>query len=202
MATTVKLTNVLMMVGHLLTLGTQCTFVSCVTITPQKKMLRAGCPFRDDLVKVAKRTGWLNMDYNRAVRRRLAAKLNVEVSQVEYVNGESWHRHILTGEGKATPVCVNKNKFSDDLPETHPDKKYYLFLTQGKCSNGRYIRQSTGEEIPYDEVKQWYYGKGEKDDFKPEVRCVTLNNVSELRVRGMIVRTNSTEAAEKILAHA
>lgn len=189
MATTIKLKNVDQMVGHLLTLGTACTFVSCVTATPQKKALRADCPYRD-VIKLAKRTGWLNMDYNRAVRRRIANRLEVSIKDVEYTNGESWHTHMLTGEGKATPVCVNKR--------TPDNGKYYLFLTQGKVSRTKYVMPN-GEEVSYDLLKPWFYTRAQ-DDLKPEVRCVTLNNVSELRVRGLIVRTPITAKTEQLLA--
>lgn len=170
-------------------------FLSCLTATPQDKYLRAGCPFKGKgLVKIARRSGWLNINYNSAVRRRIAKRLGVEFKDVEYTNGESWHRHVMTEENKSTPVCVNKTK---------EDGKFYVFIAQKDVKGSTYrLANGNGDEVSYEDLKPWFYARGEQDDLKPEVRIVTLNNVSELRARGMVVRTPSTAKAESLLAMA
>jgi hypothetical protein len=181
------------MVGFLMTIGTSSMFLSCLTATPQDKYLRKGCPFKGKgLVKICRRTGWLNIDYKAAVERRIAKRLDVPVKDVEYTLGESWHKHVMTEDDKATPVCVNKVK---------DDGKFYVFMTQGGTKGTRYVLDNgNGDEVKYEDLKEWFYAKGEQDDLKPIVRTVTLNNVSELRARGMIVRTPSTAKAEALLA--
>lgn len=181
------------MVGFLMTVGTSCTFLSCLTATPQDKYLRKGCPFKGKgLVKVCRRTGWLNLDYKKAVERRIAKRLDVPVKDVEYTLGNSWHRHVMTDDEKATPVCVNKTK---------EDGKFYIFITQGGTSGSRYVLDNgNGDEVPYELLKPWFYEKGEQDDLKPIVRTVTLNNVSELRARKLVVRTPSTAKHEQLMA--
>jgi hypothetical protein len=194
MATTVKLTHIQQIVGHLLTIGTSCTFVSCLTRTPQNKYLRKDCPYKG-VVKVARRTGWLNLNYVTAVRRRLAERLEVPMKDVDYTPGETWHRHLTTGEGKLTPVLVHKTKYDENAAEND----FYMYLTQGKTGKARYFLPS-GEEISYDLLKPYFYSRGEQDDLKPVVRAFKLNNVAELRARGLIVQTKATAKVQELLA--
>jgi hypothetical protein len=180
MKTTVKLT-VPEMVGFLKTIGTASMFISMDTVTTIKrgKGLKVGCPF-GDVTKLAVRTGWLNIKYNDAVKRRIAAKLGVQPSEVEYENGETWHTALMTEDNppKATPVRVNKAK---------DDGKFYVFYFHRKTKEARYVA-ANGDTISYEQLKPYFYAKGEQPDFKPAVRCVTLNNVRMLKARGMIVK--------------
>jgi len=89
------------MVGFLKTIGTQSMFISVdtATILEKGKKIKVSCPF-GNVTKYAVRTGWLNIKYNDAVRRRIATKLGVEVKEVEYTNGDVWFRHLMTEDGK------------------------------------------------------------------------------------------------------
>jgi len=85
--TIVTIGSHLEMVGFIKGNGTQCRFVSMVSETEPK--LRAGCPFKG-VVKVSRKRGMINANYNTAVRKRIAARLGVEIKDVEYQNGEVW----------------------------------------------------------------------------------------------------------------
>lgn len=166
------------MVGFLKTIGTACTFIALDTSTVLKrgKNLKTSCPF-GDVIKSCVRTGWLNIKYNEAVKRRIAAKLGVDLKEVEYTNGEVWHKHLMTEDGKMTPVLVNRTK---------DDGKFYLFYFHRKTKNARYA-MANGEPLTYDQLKPYFYAS-KRDEFKPPVRSVTLNNVRCLKARGLILK--------------
>ena len=93
-------------VEFLKTNGTQCRFISLVSETKPK--LRPACPF-SGVVKVSRKRGIVNANFNTTVRRRIAQKLGVKLAEVEYENGEVWYRHVTTADGKPLPLVVNKN---------------------------------------------------------------------------------------------
>ena len=171
------------MVGFLKTIGTQSMFISMVTATVlklNKKDRVTGTPnLYGQVTKHATRTGWLNIKYNDAVRRKIAAKLGVDVSEVQYEAGETWHKAILTEDGKATPVRVNATK---------EDCKFYVFYFHRKTKNTRYVA-ANGDTLTHEQLKPFFPASGDTPDFKPAVRSVTLNNVKMLKARGMILRS-------------
>lgn len=189
---TVVFHSVLEMVGHLKTIGTQCRFISMLSNTEPK--VRKDCPYKG-VRKIAKRWGWLNINYNMAVRRRIAQRLGVELQEAEYTNGEVWYRHEMTAEGKALPLCVNKKVAVGQVP---PDNKFYVQYFPHK-SKTKYVLPN-GDEVREDELKPFFYKQSERDDFKPLVITVGLENVVELRSSGVIVQTPGTAKAESILS--
>jgi hypothetical protein len=157
-----------------------------VSVTVPK--LRKDCPFKG-VQKVSKKTGIINANYNTSVRRRIADTLGVELKETEYENGETWYRHLMTEEGKALPVVVNKSK---------DDGKHYLQFFPHHATS-KYIL-ANGDEIDEENLKPYFYARTERSDFKPCVIAISLDNVKELRASGVILQAGDLEEADKILA--
>jgi hypothetical protein len=154
-------------------IGTQSRFINVEAITEVVK-IKKNNPFG----KVFKRAivnGWVNFDYSKAVAKKVANKLGIDPSEVEYVPGESWHIPLLNNAGKATPVHVNKAK---------DDGKFYLFYRLNKTNESGYFDES-GKEIAYADIKPFLYAASKPSEFKPKVNCLTLNNVTCLKAMGM-----------------
>ena len=103
-------------VGFLKTNGTKCRYVSLLTETQPK--MKPGCPF-NGVVKVSRKRGIVNANYNTAVRRRTAKHLGVALKEVEYTDGEVWYRHLTTADGKPLPLVVNKKVQSPSEATEH-----------------------------------------------------------------------------------
>ena len=185
--TVVRMISELEMLGFLKANGTNCQFVSILTDTPVKNV-KAACPFKAGLRKVSRRLGIINANYNDSVRRRIAAKLGVEMKDVEYEAGEVWYRHLMTSDDKALPVVVNKTK---------NDGKHYLQFFAHKTESKYFL--SNGDEIPVEQVASYFYDR-KREDFKPNTIAVDLANVKELRASGVIIEMPDLEAAESLLA--
>ncbi len=175
------------MLGFLKANGTNCQFVSILTDTPVTNV-RAACPFKKGLRKVSRRVGIINANYNTSVRRRIAEKLGVTLSEVEYENGEVWYRHLTTADNRPLPVVVNKTK---------NDGKHYLQFFAHRTESKYFL--GNGDEIPVEQVAPYFYDH-KRDDFKPDTIAVNLANIKELRASGVIVEMPDMEAAESLLA--
>ena len=184
------------MLGFLKTNGTACRFVAIVSKTPVVK-IRVGNPWgasaksKNGLYKVSRKLGIINANYNTSVRNRIADRLGVTLSEVEYESGETWYEHLQTVEGKALPIVQHKD-------ETKRDGQYYLQYFPQKSSNA-YVDES-GEIIADEMVKRWLYAESERPDFKPAVIAVNLCNVKELRASGVVIEMPDLEEAEQALA--
>jgi hypothetical protein len=181
----VKISHHLEMVGFIKTNGTQCRFVSMVSETEPK--LRAGCPYKG-VVKVSRKNGLINRNYNKAVEKLVAAKLGVSPSDVEYEAGETWYRHEMTSDGKALPLCVHKTK---------NDGKFYLQYFP--MSSKHKYRLPYGDIISESVLEPWFYARKESE-FKPVVICVGMENIKELRASGVIMQASDLADAESILS--
>ena len=184
------------MLGFLKTNGTACRFVAIVSKTPVVK-IRVGNPWgasaksKNGLYKVSRKLGIINANYNTSVRNRIADRLGVTLSEVEYESGETWYEHLQTVEGKALPIVQHKD-------ETKRNGQYYLQYFPQKSSNA-YVDES-GEVIADEMVKRWLYAESERPDFKPAVIAVNLCNVKELRASGVVIEMPDLEEAEQALA--
>jgi len=74
-----------------------------------KPKLKKTCPFVG-VRKVSKRLASINANFNTSVRNRIAETLGVELNAVEYVNGETWYRHLMTRKGKPLPVVCQQDQ--------------------------------------------------------------------------------------------
>ena len=183
MQTTVKLT-VPEIVGFLKTIGLQSMFLSMETATTFKlnKFDRTAdkhpCPWAK-VTKLATRTGWLNIDYKKAVERRLSKATGIPATQIDYTLGEVWFKHLLTEDGKKTPVVVNKT--------TPENGKFYIFYFHRKTTSARYVGPN-GEPVTYEQMRPWLPAPRADNEYKPAVRDILLNNVKTLKARGLIVK--------------
>src|ERR1039458_315193 len=129
----IRMASELEMLGFLKTNGTACRFVAIVSKTPVVK-IRVGNPWgasaksKNGLYKVSRKLGIINANYNTSVRNRIADRLGVTLSEVEYESGETWYEHLQTVEGKALPIVQHKD-------ETKRNGQYYLQYFPQKSSN-------------------------------------------------------------------
>jgi hypothetical protein len=185
--TVVQMTSTLEMVGFIKTNGTACRFVSLVSNTPVTK-IRKDCPFTG-ITKVSKKIGIINANYNTSVRKRIADKLGVELSNVEYENGEVWYRHLLTSDGKPLPLVEHKKKENGE---------YYLQYFPHKSSH-KYL-DSNGQELNEALLEPYFYKQSEKSCFKPTVICINLSNILQLKASGVVIEMPDFEEAAAVLA--
>lgn len=196
------MTSELEMLGFLKSNGTECRFVSMVSRTPVVKIkkgnpwhvVKSGKVVGDcNLFKVSRKIGIINANYNTSVRNRIAEKLGVKLSEVEYENGEVWYEHLTTKDGKKLPVCQHKD-------ETKREGQYYFQYFPHKSENA--YCNGKGEPVADELVKPWLYAESERPDFKPAVIAVNLRNIQQLKASGVIVEMPEFEEVEKILATA
>lgn len=184
------------MAGFIKSNGTQCRFVSLVSRTPVVD-IRAGNPWgaskktKSGLFKVSRKNGIVNANYNTSVRNRIAEKLGIKLSEVEYENGEVWYQHLLTVDGKPLPLVQHKD-------ETKRGGKLYLQYFPHKA-NSVYVNEQ-GDTVADSLVEPWLYAKSERPDYKPTVIAIELGNVKELRASGVIMQAEDLAEAETALS--
>jgi hypothetical protein len=177
MKTIVKLT-VPEMVGFLKTITTESMFVAMDTVTllvPGKKLVK-DCPF-GTVTKTATVQGALNWDYAKKMRKAQAEEAGVPIDQVpEYERKAVWHTPLCREDGKATALRVNK--------KTPDNGKFYLFYNHIKTTNTVYT-DASGKVIEYEALKPYFK---EAEEALVPVRCVTLENVRQLRACGLVIK--------------
>lgn len=185
--TIVQITSELEMLGFLKANGTQCRFVSITTDTPVKN-LTASCPFQG-VRKISRKIGMINVDYVASVEKKIAEKLGLRKSNVEYKPGEVWYTHLQTVDGRHLPVVVNKK---------HPsDGEYYLQYFPRSATS--VYQLSNGTPISEEKLSPWFY-KREKSEFKPSVISVNLSNIKRLAASGVVMEAQDLDEAEEALA--
>ena len=172
MSTTIVKLTVSEIVGFLKTIGLQSMFLSMETATTVKlnKYDRTPdkhpCPWAK-VTKLATRLGWLNIDYKKAIERRISKATGIPAKEINYELGEVWFKHLLTEDGQKTPVVVNKTK---------EDGKFYIFYFHRKTTEARYVSEN-GEPVMWEQMKPWMPPPRKDNPFKPQVRDILLNNV-------------------------
>jgi hypothetical protein len=186
---TVKMESPLEMLVFLKTNGTQCRFVAITIDTPVVKIKKVN-PFLG-VHKVSRKIGLINANYNTSVRRKIAEKMGVELKEVEYENGETWYEHLKTTDGKNLPIVQHKD-------ESKRNGQYYLQYFPHKSEN-KYVLPN-GDPVSDKDIKPWLYKESERDDSKPAVIAVKLENIRQLKASGVIIEMPEFEEAEAILA--
>ena len=176
--------------------GTACRFVSVVTKTPVVKIKaanpwNAGAKTESGLYKISQKIGVVNANYNLSVRNRIADKLGVDLSSVEYTGGKSSYIHIMTNDGKPSCVLVKASNPNDGV--------FYLQYFPHKSFHNTYVNE-TGETVLTEDVKPWLYVEKERPSFKPCVIAPKFSNILKLKATGVIFETPEFEEAEAILA--
>jgi len=151
--------------------------------------MRKASPFQG-VRKVSRKLGLVNANYNTSVRNRIAAKLGVTLSEVEYENGEVWYQHLKTVDGKNLPLVQHKDEAKQG--------KLYLQYFPHKSVNA-YVMPN-GDSVTEAELKPWLYKESERPDYKPSVIAVDLANVKELRASGVIMQAEDIDEAEAALS--
>jgi len=195
----VQMQSELEMLGFLKTNGTACRFVAIVTKTPVVK-IKVGNPWHVvksgkvqgecNLFKVSRKIGIINANYCASVERRIAEKLGVSKSEVEYVPGEVWYEHLTTADGKALPVVQHK----DETKRNGYLLQYYPQKSENAYVNGK------GEPVSENEVAKWAYAESERSEFKPSVIAVKLSNVHQLKASGIVIEMPELAEVEQVLA--
>jgi hypothetical protein len=193
----VKMESVMEMVGFLKVNDTNCRFVSMTSKTPVVK-IKAGNPFHTvksgkvvgtcNLFKVSKKIGLINASYNNSVRNRIAEKLGVKLSEVEYENGEVWYKHLKTPSGKNLPLVQHKDE----------TKKHDFYLQYFPMKSENVYVSGSGEIIPDEMVEKYLYAQSERSEFKPCVIAVNLTNILQLKASGIVIEMPNYEEAEAV----
>lgn len=203
MSDIVKMIDELEMLGFLKTNGTACRFVAITTRTPVVK-IKVGNPFgqvvkngkvvgESKLFKLSRKIGIINANYNTSVRRRIAEKLGVELSEAQYENGEVWYEHLKTVDGKNLPIVQHKDETKRE------ETGYGLQYFPHKSFDNIYVNDK-GEVLPNEVVKLWLYAESKRSDYKPVVIAPKLRNIVQLKASGIIIEMPNFEEAEAILA--
>jgi hypothetical protein len=199
--TIVTIQSDLEMVGFIKSNGTQCRFVSMVSQTPVVK-IKTGNPFGQvtksgkvvgecKLFKISRKIGIVNANYNTSVRNRIAEKLGVKMSDVEYENGEVYYEHLLTADGKPLPLVQHKDPTKR---ATGLKLQYYPHKSTNAYVNDK------GEIVADETVKPWLYAESARSEFKPAVIAINVSNIKELRASGVIMQAEDLAEAEAALA--
>ena len=155
------------MVGFLKGIETECRFVSMVTVT-EVKMRKTGNPYLG-AVKVSNRNGLINVNFTNSVERKVAEKLGISASQVEYTPGKTWYKHVETSDGKALALCVHQKD----------ESKYYLQYFPHKAKS---VYTFNGEVIAYEKLAPFITEK-EQNEFKPVVITLALSSIRSIKFR-------------------
>jgi hypothetical protein len=132
-----------------------------------------GSPF-SGVVKVSRKRGIVNANYNAMVCRRLAKHLGVKLSEVEYEVGDVWYKHLTTADGQMLPLVVNKKV---QTPSETTD--FYLQYFPTRSTN--FYRLPNGDTVTAEQIKPWIYQQPEKPHFKPAVISVKVSNIKKMR---------------------
>jgi len=158
-------------VGFMKQNGTNCRLVSLVTETQPK--MKLSCPFKG-VVKVSRKRGIVNANFNTTVRRRIAKHLGVKLAEVEYTDGDVWYKHLTTADGKMLPLVVNKKV---ETPSEATDFYLQYYPTHSKD----FYRLPNGETVTAEQIKPWIYQQPEKPHFKPVVISIRVANIKKMR---------------------
>ena len=195
------MTSELEMLGFLKGNGTQCRFVSMTCRTPVVKMSVKN-PFHTikngqvvgevGLWKVARKLGIINANFNTSVRRRIADKLGVNLSEVEYESGTTWYCHLMTADNPPRPLPVVWHK--DEAKRNG----YYLQYFPQKSTDA--YCNAKGEPVDFASIKPFLYRESERPDYKPAVISIKLGNIHRLKSSGIVVEMPELEEVESLLA--
>ncbi len=155
------------MVGFLKSVGTECRYVSMITVT-EVKMRKTGNPYLG-AVKVSNRNGLINVNFTNSVERRVAESLGISPTQVEYTPGKTWYKHLQTAEGKPLALCVHQSD----------EGKYYLQYFPHKAKS---VYLFKGELIAYEKLAPFVTEK-EQNEFKPVVITLALKSIRQVKFR-------------------
>lgn len=173
---TIKTKNTAELVEYIRGNGTNCQFVSLLTHTEPK--LKVGCEHRGNILKVSRRNGLINVNYEKSVAKKVAEALGLPENTIDYEGGETWFKHE-TKDGKALPIVVHATKNNGE---------YYLQYFPMNSSGHKYVTKDTFQEIPEETLKPYFYAESEKSDLKPTTCVFNIKNIKEIKVAGVVIK--------------
>lgn len=166
MSTTIKIENKNEMVEFLREdVGRGSSIVSLVTET-EVKMRKKGNPYYGT-VKVCQRIGLINVNFVKAVRRRISEIMGIPFTETVYIPGETWYKHVTS------PLMVHK----DD------SRRFYVQFFPFRSKDAKYFLN--GKELTPEQVKEMktFINYKAGDEFKPPVIVLAIDSVRVMKVR-------------------
>ena len=191
---TVKIKNKNELIEFLKTIGTETRFITADTetvvemnkgrLTGRKvKSPKTGKDINEKepnpyygTVKVARRNGFVNANFVKAVEKRYAEMFGLDVKDVEYTPGETHYIHCSTDDGK--PLCLCENK-------KDPNRKYMQFFPLRNLGETVYIHPTLGrldKNQISDMYKNWVIEK-EQEEWKPRVIVLAIDSIRSITFR-------------------
>lgn len=191
---TVKIENKNELVGFLRAIGTECRFVTADTETEVKmnkfqltgrKVIspKTGKPINEKranpylgTIKVARRNGFVNANFVKAVEKRYAEMFGLDVKDVEYTPGSTHYVHCQTEEGKPLCLCENKND---------PSRKYMQFFPLQNIGETIYLHPTLGR-LNAAQIKDMYDNwvtEEEREEWKPRVIVLSIDSIRTITFR-------------------
>lgn len=179
--TTIQITNPNQLEGFLLSIGSQCRFITFTTDT-EVKMRKTNNPFLG-CRKVETRNGLVNVDFTKAVIRNVAEATGINKNDIDYVPGSTWYRHIETADGKKTCLCEG------NTPNTL-GRKVIQYFPMKKIGESRYFLPN-GKEVQYSDIEP-FVQLSKPSAFKPLVITVGLENIKSITFRKVTFENDNT----------
>lgn len=191
---TIRIENRQELIGFLRTIGTECRFVTAdtETVVDMNKFKLTGrkvvSPKTGNLinektpnpylgtVKIAKRNGFVNANFVRAVIKRYAEMYNLDPKDVEYEAGETHYVHCQTEDGK--PLCLCENK-------KDPNKKYMQFFPLRNFGETIYLHPTLGklDKNQIADMFQNWVTEREQEEWKPRVIVLAIDSIRSVTFR-------------------
>lgn len=185
--TIVEIKDSLEMAGFIKSNGTQCRFISLVTSTEPK--MRKGHPYAG-IRKVAKHNGLVNVNYAASVARKVCAAIGFPEGTLEYTPKATWYEHVMSPDGKALPLVFHRS----------PEKQNALYLQFFPRSSSFTYVLPNGDTVKDEDVAPWLYAKSERNEFKPAVITIGLDNIKQIKASGVIMTADELTEAETAFA--
>lgn len=198
---TIVIEDKMEMVGFLRTLGLSTAFISLrtETIVEQRKFnltgrkvmsRRTGKPINEKVanpyygaVKLCRRNGLVNVNFVKAVERRIAEQTGKPLAEVEYKRGQIWYYHATTNDGKPLPLCIHKSDA----------RRFYLqFFPLRNLGQTLYVLN--GKEMSKEQVNDMYANwvtERDENEMKPEVMTLAIDSIRQIKAR-QITLLNAT----------
>lgn len=169
----------------ILELGNASKFISVICATEPKmnkkhREDKTPNPYLDRIIKVSRMSFHINVDYKKAVEKRIEKSTG---EKTDYEVKENYFEHIP--ECKAITRHKTKNKFYLNGIVTEVKSKYFL-----RNENGRYTEIDKAQLAPYFPPKK-------KSEFKPEYRAISLENIARIKCGDISWKVNETDKTKE-----
>ena len=176
-------------------IGTECRFVTVNTETEVGKMPKGkptgrkipspktGKPINEKTpnpyfgtVKVARRNGFVNANFTKAVEKRYAELTGTPIEDVSYEAGTTWYQHCQTEDGK--PLCLCEH-------QQDPTRQYMQFFPLRNLGETVYIHPTIGK-LSAEQIKDMYdnwVSEDQNPEWKPRVIVLDMDSIRKITFR-------------------